>query len=218
MPDLTLFLDDLYLSPYTYTVLAALHEKRLDVAIHETHFEQGRTTDSTFAGLTFTDLIPALRHGDLVLSESLAILEYLEERWPAPAHPRLLPATLEDRARARLLLSWYRCGLHALREERSTETVFFADLRAKRPLSEKARDEVADWLRALRATLRPGASFLFGEWCIADTETALMLQRLIRNGDAVDADLVAYADAQWRRPSAAEFVDKARRPFRSYYA
>lgn len=218
MADLTLYLDDLYLSPYTYTVLAALREKKLDVTVHETHFEQGRTTDPAFAGLTFTDLIPALKHGDLVLSESLAILEYLEERFPAPAHARILPASLEDRARARTFLSWYRCGFHALREERSTETVFFADLRAKKPLSERAQDEVADWKKALRATLKPGAKFLFGEWCIADTETALMLQRLIRNGDAVDADLVAYADAQWRRPSAAEFVEKKRRPFRSYYS
>lgn len=218
MADLTLFLDDLYLSPYTYSVFAALREKGLEFDVHETHFEQGRTTDPAFAGRTFTDLIPALQHGDLVLSESLAILEYLEERFPAPGHPRLLPASLEDRARARLLLSWYRSGFHALRDERSTETVFYDDRRATRPLSDKAQDEVAEWKVALRTYLKPGASFLFGEWCIADTETALMLHRLIRNGDALEQDLVAYAQAQWRRPSAAEFVERARRPFQSYYA
>lgn len=216
---ITLWLDDLWLSPYTYSVLAALREKQLPFTLRETTFAEGRATDPAFAGLTWTDLIPALEDGGLVLSESLAILEYLEERYHPPVHASSFPASIEDRARARMLLSWYRTGLTALREERSTETVFYPERRATKPLSEKARAEVQDWLVALRGLRAPGQPFLFGDaWSVADAETALMLHRLIRNGDAVDPDLASYAAAIWRRPSAAEFVDRARKPYRSYYA
>jgi len=41
--------------------------------------------------------VPVLQDGDLVISESVAILEYLEDRYPAPA---LMPAGAAGRARA----------------------------------------------------------------------------------------------------------------------
>lgn len=224
---LTLYMDDLYLSPYTYSVQAALLEKGVAFTVHETSFAGGRSTDPAFRGRTFTDLIPALAHHEphgepneeLVLSESLAILEYLEERFGPPDYPGLYPDGIENRARARALLSWYRTGFTALRQERSTETVFYADQRARQPLSAAAREEVADWLPALRAWRRPGGPFLFGTaWSVVDAETALMLQRLIKNGDPLEPELVDYANMIWARPSAAAFVNHPRRPYRSYYA
>ncbi len=232
---LTFFTDSLWLSPYTYSVLGAIREKGIPVRLEEVSFERNRTLTASFQGRTFTDLIPALADScpearnstkeaqGLVLSESLAILEYLEEKFPAPSYRSIYPASMEERARARMLLSWYRCGFHALRKERSTETVFYAPARAedrlsvKAPLSIEAREEVADWIRCLRSILKPGALFLFGEWSIADSEAALMLQRMIVHGDPVDADLVRYANAIWERPSAQEFVLHSRPEFRSYY-
>jgi len=44
--------------------------------------------------------VPTLVEGDLVLYDSTVILEWLEERFPSPS---LLPASVDDRARARLL-------------------------------------------------------------------------------------------------------------------
>ena len=44
-------------------------------------------------------LVPVLEEDGFVLGESVAIMEYLEERFP---EPRLLPADLRERARARL--------------------------------------------------------------------------------------------------------------------
>lgn len=212
-----LYLDDLYLSPYTYSVHTALREKDLPFETVEVSFEKGRVVTSAFRNLTPTDLIPALEDGGWVLSESLAILEYLDERYPASP---IFPAGLRERVQARTLLSWYRCGFHALRKERSTETIFYAGIvRPEGPLSTEAREEVADWMRFLDGIRKPGAEFLFeGRWTIADSETALMLQRLIRNGETVDADWRAYAERLWRRPSVREFVDRERKPFRSYYA
>ena len=40
------------------------------------------------------ELVPVLKHGDRVLRQSVAILEYLDETWPEPA---LLPVTSRDR-------------------------------------------------------------------------------------------------------------------------
>ena len=46
---------------------------------------------------------------------------------------------------------------------------------------------------------------------IADVDLAVMLNRLILNGDAMPAQLVAYAQRQWQRPSVREWVE-LRRP------
>ena len=59
------------------------------------------------------------------LAESSAIAEYLEEVLPAPAHARLLPADVKNRARARQVMAWLRSDLGALRDERATVTMFF---------------------------------------------------------------------------------------------
>jgi glutathione S-transferase len=51
---------------------------------------------------------------------------------------------------------------------------------------------------------------LFGEWSIADVDLALMLNRLILNGDRVPAALVDYAQRQWQRPSVQAWVNLPR--------
>jgi glutathione S-transferase len=49
--------------------------------------------------------------------------------------------------------------------------------------------------------LVPGQDHLFGEWCIADTDLALMLNRLVLNGDRVPEHLATYAQRQWKHSS-----------------
>ncbi|MFQ5954092.1 MAG: maleylacetoacetate isomerase, partial [Kiloniellales bacterium] len=56
-------------------------------------------------------LVPALTDGDAVLAQSLAILEYLDERWPEPP---LLPAAPVERARVRALAQAVACDIHPL--------------------------------------------------------------------------------------------------------
>src|SRR5688572_16545425 len=50
-----------------------------------------------------TGRVPVLHHGDLVIPDSMAIIEYLEEAFPPPRYPALWPADRRDRARARWL-------------------------------------------------------------------------------------------------------------------
>jgi maleylacetoacetate isomerase/maleylpyruvate isomerase len=56
-------------------------------------------------------LVPLLRDGDLILSQSLAIIEYLEETNPEPP---LLPADAPGRARVRSLALDMACEIHPL--------------------------------------------------------------------------------------------------------
>ncbi len=57
-----------------------------------------------------------------------------------------------------------------------------------------------------QALLPDDAENLFGEWSIADVDLALMLNRLVMNGDAVPQRLASYADRRWQRPSVQSWV------------
>jgi glutathione S-transferase len=55
---------------------------------------------------------------------------------------------------------------------------------------------------------------LFGAWCIADTDLAMMLQRLVKTGHKVPKRLRDYAERQWERPAVVEYSAHARPEFR----
>ena len=95
----------------------------------------------------------------------------------------------------------------AIREERSTEAVFLKPI--DKPLSAEATAAAASLFDAVEMLLKPDADNLFGDWCIADTDLALMLNRLVLNGDRVPARLAAYASHQWQRPSVQTWVTQA---------
>ncbi|MEJ7600292.1 MAG: glutathione transferase [Kofleriaceae bacterium] len=147
--------------------------------------------------------VPVLAHGKLWISESLAISEYLAEMFPAPAHPRLFPADLGDRARARQVMSAMRTSLMGLREDRPTSSVFGRPIEA--PLSERGRRDADELLELAGRLVTPGQA-LFGAWCIADADLTLMLMRLVANGDPVPQPIVDYAVAQWDRKSIRQYL------------
>lgn len=100
--------------------------------------------------------------------------------------------------------AWLRSDLMTIREERSTDVVFAA---AKKPPLSEAGKKSADKLFATAGVLLShGGQNLFGEWSIADTDLALMLNRLVLNGDEVPAALVDYATFQWQRASVQRYV------------
>jgi maleylpyruvate isomerase len=73
---------------------------------------------AAFKALNPQGLVPALAEGDLVLIQSPAIIEWLEERYPSPA---LLPAKPEDRARVRALAAIVGCDIHPINNRRILE-------------------------------------------------------------------------------------------------
>ena len=66
--------------------------------------------------------------------------------------------------------------------------------------------------RSASELLGYGGDNLCGDWSIADVDLALMLNRLIMNGDQVPLPLVRYAGAQWQRPSVQDGVRRERPP------
>ena len=78
----------------------------------EAHF------DAAFRALNPQGFVPTLVEGDLVLTQSPAIIEWLEERYPTPA---LLPTSADDRARVRALAAVVGCDIHPLNNRRVLE-------------------------------------------------------------------------------------------------
>jgi len=204
-PPLRLYVDSLYTSPYAMSVFVTLREKGLafDQVTLDLDAAQNQTAD--FAHLSLTQRVPTLVEGDFALSESSAITEYLDQAYP---ETRVYPADPKQRARARQVQAWLRSDLLPIRQERSTMVVFYGQKMP--PLTAVAEAAAAKLISASQALLAGNPPYLFGEWCIADVDLAVMLNRLILNGDSVPVELVAYVQRQWQRPSVQEWVNQPR--------
>lgn len=202
-PELQLYVDADFFSPYALSAFVALCEKGLPFELKPLNLAAGENLGADFAALSLTQRIPTLVHGDFSLSESSAIAEYLDEVFPAPP---IFPRDPRARARARQVQAWLRTDLLPLREERSTEVVFVGPTDA--PLGARAQAASGRLLAATEALLPPGGRHLFGDWSIADADLALMLNRLVRNGDEVPERIADYARDQWQRPSIQQWVER----------
>jgi glutathione S-transferase len=209
---LTLFGNSTWTSPYVLSCFVTLREKHLPFEMQEVALDRRAQHAPDFARASLTSRVPMLVDGDFALSESSAIVEYLEDTSPTP---RVLPERLADRARARQIMAWIRSDLMPIREERSAEYVFYPHdaLEPFAPLSPSAERAVSKLFAVAEALVSSTSGPIFGAWCIADTDLAMMLQRLVKTGHAVPKALADYANAQWQRASVQEFVHHARAPF-----
>jgi glutathione S-transferase len=79
--------------------------------------------------------VPTLIDRDFALSESSAIVEYLDDTFPDPP---IFPADRQQRVRARQVQAWLRSDFMPVRQERPTPTIFYGQPVAT-PLSEAAQ-------------------------------------------------------------------------------
>jgi len=203
-PQYTLYVDKQFISPYAMSAFVALTEKNIPFALQTIDLALRQNREAVYAGLSLTQRVPTLIDGAFRLSESTAIAEYLEERFAAPTHAPLYPPDVQQRAKAREIQAWLRSDLASIRQERPTEVVFFAEQRL--PLSDDAKIAKTKLVAACETLLGDGAEHLFGTWCIADTDLALMLKRLLRNADQMPPKLAAYAERQWQRPAVQQWL------------
>ncbi len=82
----------------------------------------GQQHSEGYAALNPQELVPTLVHGDCVVRQSMAILEYLDEVFPDPS---LLPDDALGRARVRALAQLVACDIHPLNNLRVMQ--FFSD-------------------------------------------------------------------------------------------
>jgi glutathione S-transferase len=215
-PDLVLYGNDTWSSPYVLSCFVALTEKELPFEVRTIPLHQGAQRSASYVETSFTARVPSLVDGSFSLSESSAIVEYLEDRWPPPGHPALLPRDLQRRARARQIMAWLRSDLMPIREERSAEYVFYPHdgLPALQPLSRHAQRAVRKLVSVAERIVPAGGGALFGDWCIADTDLAMMLQRLVRTNEPLPSRLRVFAEREWQRPSVQAYATRARPPHR----
>lgn len=82
----------------------------------------GQQHSEGYAALNPQELVPTLVHGECVVRQSMAILEYLDEVFPEPS---LLPDDALGRARVRALAQLVACDIHPLNNLRVMQ--FFSD-------------------------------------------------------------------------------------------
>ncbi|WP_323032649.1 maleylacetoacetate isomerase [Paracoccus sp. (in: a-proteobacteria)] len=164
--DAELTLYSYWRSSAAYRVRIGLNLKGLAYTLAPVHLlrEGGQQHAPDYAALNPQQLVPALRDGERVLTQSLAILEYLEETRPqAP----LLPADAAGRARVRALAQLVACDIHPLNNLRVLQ---FFDRQWNVPQPERD-DWVLHWMRegftAMEAML--AASPDTGRYCHGDT-------------------------------------------------
>ena len=87
-------------SSASYRVRIALALKGLDYVYRPVHLAKNEQLGESYAAVSAARLVPLLHDGDEALTQSLAIIEYLDETHPTPP---LLPGTPAERARVRAL-------------------------------------------------------------------------------------------------------------------
>ena len=202
-----LYADSLFTSPYAMSIFVALIEKQLSFEVETLDLAVGANKAPDYAKTSLTQRVPTLIDGDFALSESSAIAEYLDDAYPDSP---ILPSDLRQRARARQVQAWLRSDFMPIRQERPTTTIFYRPVST--PLSAAAQFASQKLCAAACELLGHGGENLFGDWCIADVDLTLMLNRLILNGDQVPTHLIRYAATQWQRPSVQRWVRMQRPP------
>src|SRR4029077_241496 len=117
MSDLKLYAEGDWVSPWVFHAMIALEEKELPYKLEVVPLPIPADVREKLEKRAILGKVPMLEHGETCITESSAISEYLAEMFPAPGHPRLFPADLAKRARARQIMSYLRTGLFALRDD-----------------------------------------------------------------------------------------------------
>lgn len=124
------------------------------------HLRKGEQRSTMFLALNPQGLVPALEIGGAILTQSLAICEYLDETFPDPP---LLAAHPLERARIRAFAQVIACDIHPVQNLKVLQRLAARGLN-EAAVQEWARDVIVDGLDACEHLLpsdeRP---FCFGE-------------------------------------------------------
>ena len=159
-------LHDFARSGAAYRVRIALALKGLDYAAVTVDLNQSEQHDAGFRALNPQGMVPVYADEQALLTQSLAIIEYLDERYPEPP---LLPEALTDRGRARQFAHLMACDIHPMNVHRVH--VYLRDSLQLDTASRRRWFEywILEGLDALELWL--AADGIPGRYCVGDTVT-----------------------------------------------
>ena len=178
-----------YRSSAAYRVRIALNLKGMQVDHRFVHLRKGEQSSPEYGALNPQGLVPLVIDGPNVLTQSLAIIEYLEEIQPEPA---LLPKTPLERARVRSIAQAIASDIHPLNNLRVLRYLVGPLKVSDEAKNEWYRHWVVEGLTALEQTLTPAAGT--GKFCHGDTPTLadICLVPQIYNAERADIDLSPF--------------------------
>ena len=183
-----MILYDYFRSSAAFRVRIALNLKGVAAERRFLHLRRGEQREPSYLALNPQGFLPMLVVGDTRLTQSLAIIEYLEEMHPLPP---LLPAGPEDRAWVRAIALTIACDIHPLNNLRVLK-----HLSREYHVDEPRRDDwYRHWVRegfeALEMQLAARAT---GPYCAGDTPTLadVCLVPQVANAHRLKVDMAPY--------------------------
>jgi maleylpyruvate isomerase len=175
-------------SSAAFRVRIALNLKGLAYEPVFVHLAKGEHRKPQYAAVDPQGLLPTLMDGDAALSQSLAIIEYLEETHPQPP---LLPRDPMGRARVRSLSLLVACEIHPLNNLRTLQHLKRALGQSEEQINTWYRHWIADGFAKLEADLARSPS---GRFCHGDTPTMAdcCLVPQVFNAKRYQSDLAPY--------------------------
>lgn len=176
-------------SSAAYRVRIALNLKGLAVRQHSVHLRRGEQHTGEYRRRNPLGRVPTLTDGEGTYIESLAILEYLEERYPEPP---LLPQQAGERARVRALADIVACDVHPMN---NISVLSYLESELKVNSDDRLRwyrHWIAVGFEALEILLAGDSRT--GEFCHGDRPTLadVCLVPQVYNARRFDCDLEAY--------------------------
>lgn len=102
-------------SSASYRVRIALNLKGIEWVTLPVNLRSGEQNSTQFKSLNPAGMVPTLEHGNLKLSQSLAIIDYLDQAFPNPV---LIPKKMEDRQKVLEISLLIACEIHPLNNVR----------------------------------------------------------------------------------------------------
>ncbi len=187
MAAMTLF--TFWRSSAAYRVRIALNLKGQKFESVPKQLREGEHRRADYLALNPQGLVPALEHEGVVLNQTLAIIEYLEERFPQPP---LLPSTPVGRAQVRAMAQHVACEIHPLNNLRVLNYLRQQLGQGEEAIARWIAHWIAEGFRALEEMVKRAGSD--GRYCYGQTVSMadVLLVPQMYNARRFNVDVSAF--------------------------